>query len=582
MRTWGCCLVGLFVATIGWALRPTPADAAPEAEAPALLETSRARIELGRRLFFDPAVSQSGKVSCASCHDPEHGYADPEVVSADEISSTSRHSQTLIDMAHARLLHRDGEFDSVESLVLARLGSELRTGTSSYGHRRQRTPRGDEAVRPDVPMALVLPMETLEREALRLKKAVAVRVEDSGRYARAFQAAFGDARATLPRIARAIGDYCRSIESTTSRVDQYLAGDKTALGASETRGLELFRGRAGCAECHTPKVDPKVGKALFTDGKFHNTGVVDFADLKRKKNRRDLSALGRFLVSRDREDFGKFKTPSLRDVATRAPYMHDGSLETLEDVVRHYARGGNTSHSKFLQKTKDKRIRKLELEDQDVEDLVAFLRALSGLEPARSVPRNFSARAAETTLTFYRNGRPKRNLLVRLQLTGERVLGKPWRGPLELRTNKWGEVTFKPGNRTHVRILSPASPEPIALVPDTCDRAVIHLREPRSVELRLRKPRGNQQFLVLPTRIFADRKDGRRVVFERVARADDDAWAQYQAFVGTRKPFEAEVQGIFASGVEPREGRKPRQLIRTIKLSKGKPADIDFAMNIRR
>ena len=179
-------------------------------------------------------------------------------------------------------------------------------------------------------------------------------------------AAYGDETVTMDRIARAIAAYEQTLVRGNSPFDRFVfGGDKTALSAEAQRGLELFRGKANCASCHL------IGKdnALFADHQFHNLGLgMDPAG--------ELTDLGRFKVSGVEKDKGAFRTPSLRNVAETAPYMHDGSLKTLKEVVDFYVGGGNANPQL------DPLIRPLTLfTRQERADLVAFLESLTGDVP---------------------------------------------------------------------------------------------------------------------------------------------------------------------------------------------------------
>jgi cytochrome c peroxidase len=163
-------------------------------------------------------------------------------------------------------------------------------------------------------------------------------------------------RLKAPEVAAALASYVRTIRTGGSRVDRYLAGERQALNARERSGLDLFRGKAGCVACH-------VGPNL-TDEQFHNTGIA-------WRDGRFVDD-GRFGVTGVPEDRGAFKTPTLRDIARTSPYMHDGSLATLEQVVEHYARGGRQNPQL------DPALRRLDLSSEERSTLVAFLGALSG------------------------------------------------------------------------------------------------------------------------------------------------------------------------------------------------------------
>jgi cytochrome c peroxidase len=540
-----------------------------------------ARIELGRRLFFDPIASRSGARSCASCHDPEHGFSDPSVISDDDLGKTRRHSQTILDSAANPTAHWDGEFDSIEELVTARLGVpsgtkgarshgagvievpptpvvggattpvEVTEGTSGDGRRGDgggggygRTP--DSSASPTPPPSSAVPTRpghatpttpgerdkdkdgaaagaggqgadgesdgegdakdeeeekdgkdgddaaAKDRKERRKKDKekdslhppldvtklppVAQVIEESGRYDEAFRQAFGSSQVTTARLAEAIAAYCRSVESTESPYDRYLAGDKSALGDSARRGLALFRGRAGCAQCHVT-TGPR---PALTDFEFHDNGVAwrEFQDKAAKLDEDEALKfvdIGREGVSKALSDRRTFKTPTLRDVTRRGPYMHDGAFATLEEVVRYYAAGGTKDDPK-----QDRRIRRFDASDEDVQDLVCFLRALEGEVRPGLARAPWVVRGKETRLRFVdAKGRPLAGLEVDLVPEGDTLPGDVARtsAPLRLVTDTKGWVAYVPPLRTHGRIVLPdgLAPEGGPLVPDTCVEADIRV-----------------------------------------------------------------------------------------------------------
>jgi hypothetical protein len=224
------------------------------------------RVELGRRLFFDPAISRSGDNSCASCHEPDHGFSSPKKRNLDDFTRTRRHSQTLLDAADGQTFHWDGEFRSVAELVTARIGDLSRTSART----RRTGPASSYSGSPATPTPTTPffdpeepPPTTGEESSVDVERilghaeagtvapgtggpvsptAVADRVEEDGRYADGFQAAFGSPRVTVARIAQAIQAYVQTIRSTDSAYDRYVAGDRLALSEPARRGLALFRG----------------------------------------------------------------------------------------------------------------------------------------------------------------------------------------------------------------------------------------------------------------------------------------------------------------------------------------------------
>ena len=207
------------------------------------------------------------------------------------------------------------------------------------------------------------------------------RVSSISVYRRRFHQVFGGEGIKMSTIAKAIAAYERTLLSGNSPFDRFMTGSSGALTATQLRGLELFQGKAKCGECHTYSLN----SPFFTDFKFHNTGVAAADSLFETfinkfsgsstplalAHSDGFSELGRYTVTKQQTDIGAFKTPTLRDVELTSPYMHDGSLKTLIDVVRFYNRGGN-SNSQL-----DIRMQPLQLTDAEINDLVEFMRALT-------------------------------------------------------------------------------------------------------------------------------------------------------------------------------------------------------------
>jgi len=376
-------------ATIAAALAAAPrAKAAEDAAA-------SARVELWRRLFFDPAIGRQGKVACAACHDPEHGFSDARARSQDETRELPRHSQPLVDLA-GQGFHWDGSFETVRDVVDARTlpGPLAATAAAERALRRVEAFSTPGGARPDStavrdvlrelgaggPYGLDATRQfpgadeqaTAGGVRIRLARtpeteSIDGRIARGGRYDVGFAAAFGDADVTPQRVGDALEAYLGSIKSSTNAYDRFAAGDAKALDESARRGLDLFRGKANCSQCHV--LDG--ARAAFSDGKFHNTGVATAAESK-NSNPGDHSNFGRLAATFAETDRGAFKTPSLRDVARRAPYFHDASMKTLEEVVRYYDKGG-TSNDHL-----DPSLHKLSLADEEIGDLVRFLESLTG------------------------------------------------------------------------------------------------------------------------------------------------------------------------------------------------------------
>ncbi len=287
-------------------------------------------VALGRRLYYEKALSVDNTVSCASCHHPDFGFSDGKSVSTGVQGKTgTRNSPTVFNSAYFREQFWDGRAPTLEK-------------------------QAEGPVANPVEMA-----HSLDGAAKKLQS-------DPG-YVMEFERAFGFGPITYEKIAKAIAAFERTVISANSPFDRYyFGGQKNALSASAQRGFEIFRDpkRGNCAVCHT------IGEkdALFTDNKYHNIGVgvrdEQFTDI------------GRFEVTKNPADRGAFKTPSLRNVALTAPYLHDGSLKTLKDVIDLYIGGGNSNPHL------DKEIHALDfLTGQERKDLLAFLESLTGEMP---------------------------------------------------------------------------------------------------------------------------------------------------------------------------------------------------------
>lgn len=284
---------------------------------------SREKVELGRALFYDPRLSSDGTISCASCHELPSGFADKGPVSTGvEGRKGNRNSPSIINSAYLKKLFWDGRAGSLEEQCHGPLSNPLEMTLASSPH------------------------EALHDTCQRIGK-----IEG---YKPLFKAAFGDENCSMDHISKAIATFERSVVSGNSRYDHYLAGDKTALTAQELEGWKVFN-KSNCGGCHAGK--------LFTDGKFYNIGVgIDNPELD----------LGAYSITKNQKDWGSFKAPTLREVSRSAPYMHDGSMATLEEVVEYYNKG--CTHNKNL----DVLIRPLNLTEEEKAALVAYMKALNG------------------------------------------------------------------------------------------------------------------------------------------------------------------------------------------------------------
>lgn len=304
---------------------PIPADNPITAE----------KIALGRKLYYDPILSVDNTIACASCHGPASGFADPKPFSVGAGGKAGgRHAPTVLNAAYNALQFWDGRAPSLEK-------------------------QAEGPVQNPVEMANALP--AVERK---LMADAAYRAE--------FEKAFGPGPITYEKVEQAIASFERTVISGNSPFDRYFyGGDKSALSPSARRGLEVFRNpkKGNCAACHT------IGEkyALLTDNKFHNIGVGVQNDQPKD--------LGRYNVTHNEADKGAFKTPTLRNIAKTAPYMHDGSLKTLKEAIDFYIGGGNSNPHL------DKEIHALDfLTGQERADLKSFLDSLTGEMPRNAGP----------------------------------------------------------------------------------------------------------------------------------------------------------------------------------------------------
>lgn len=296
-----------------WAITEITWEDIPAPEGNPITES---KVELGRKLFFDPRLSKTNTTSCATCHDPSKGYSDGRrFLKGDDGKVGPRTTPTVINLAWTELCFWDGRASSLEEQARGPIEAEHEMG-------------GD--------------LDKIPQE-----------LEEAG-YLSEFQNAFGpDAAITADNIVKAIATFERTLVSHNAPFDRYVAGDEDAMTPAQVRGMELFRGKAKCADCHSGP--------HFTDFGFHNIGV-------------DTTDLGRYEHLPIPRMKYAFKTPGLRDVEYRAPYLHNGSERTLREVVEFYNRGGNPA----AQGVPNLEIEPLHLTDREISDLVAFMKALSG------------------------------------------------------------------------------------------------------------------------------------------------------------------------------------------------------------
>jgi len=464
--------------------------AAPHADA----TTSRreAMVELGRRLFMDPTVSRLGRNSCASCHDPERAFSDPRTHSPDDTGPTKRHSQTLLDLT-GEGFHWDGEFRTVRELLVARVAPPETANEAAIARfddrvaaaRRERDADAVGGPPSSVPGTPTEPPPSSYGGAGPTDAPVtpvADRLAEDARYAEAFKAAFGDARATTARVLDAMDAYCASIRSTANSFDRFLAGDDAALSAPALRGLALFEGKAGCAQCHL--THGSGARAPLTDGKFHDTGVAYHGVPVPGAPKAGTPALdvGRGGVTFRPVELARFKTPTLRDVAKRGPFMHDGSFESLEDVVRYYSVGGTRNPNL------DAAIRPLDLGDDEVADLVALLKSFTGDgRAALGFPARHAAPLKVRVVDLA--GRPLPTLTIEVRPSGDRLDGEDSEFVASsVMTGDDGTVSIDRPLSTHV-LLASANYE-LGLsrpIPDSCETQTLIATPRDTISLRVRR-----------------------------------------------------------------------------------------------
>ena len=285
-------------------------------------DTEQESTALGARLFFDPILSADRAVACASCHDPAKGFADSRRFSAGVRGQlATRNTPTLLNRALGSSFMWDGRAASLEEQAL-------------------------------------LPIENPLEMALPLAEALARLADDPG-YRAGFQQAFSRPP-DRDGLARALASYVRSLVLGQSTVDRFRAGDFAALADDERAGLWFYESRGGCWRCHSG--------SNFSDEEFHDTGIGALDGRPEE---------GRFAVTGREQDRGRFKTPTLRGLLRTAPYMHDGSLSSLEEVIAFYRAGGRANSNL------DPLVQPIEMSDADAQHLLALLLALSReAEPA--------------------------------------------------------------------------------------------------------------------------------------------------------------------------------------------------------
>jgi cytochrome c peroxidase len=352
----GLCLLWLLAT---WAFAAEAPLGLPPVPIPADNALTDEKTVLGQILFNDMRFSSTGQVSCATCHKSEMVFTDGLPVSegVNGLKGT-RNAPTVVNAAYFRSQFWDGREPSLEA----------------------------QAAGP--------PLNPVEM-GLKTHEPILEVVRADAEYADLFQKAFGKTgdQITMEEVLKAIGSFERTLVAGDSAFDRYLyGGDERAMSAAAIRGFEVFRVQGRCVSCHVIEES----QALLMDNKFHNIGVAAHrmpSDLDAlsaaveevKEKGTDIAvltnpnteSLGRYAVTRELSDLGAFKTPTLRNVELTAPYLHDGSLETLEEVVQFYNNGGRAKETDPAPELLDGGIRPLKLTEQQQADLVEFMKALT-------------------------------------------------------------------------------------------------------------------------------------------------------------------------------------------------------------
>ena len=309
------------------------------------------KVELGKKLFFDRRLSGDGTMSCVTCHMPELGFSDGQAISLSyPTTSNWRNSPTLINVAFSKFMFHDGRAETLEDQALFPMMSAFEMNQN---------------------------LDYMEEE-----------IRSVPEYVDEFRQVFGTDDITRERIAMAIAAFERSLVSRDAPLDRYLNGDENILSTAAKRGLDIFKGKGNCTECH-------YGVNLIDD-RFHALNVPENpefqADPRVAATRRFVAKLyhfegfrtlkedpGRYLITKDDKDWRAFKTPTLRDISKTGPYMHNGIFETLDEVIDFFDRGGGQGNSA---------LKPLDLSSEEKKDLQTFLvEALTGADIKIEYPK---------------------------------------------------------------------------------------------------------------------------------------------------------------------------------------------------
>ena len=295
-----------------------PLGLEPDFKIPKNNPLTEEKVRLGQHLFFDKQLSRDESISCATCHDPVQGFSNGAMFAQGVAGAIgNRNVPSIVNRLFGQTQFWDGRAETLESQSLSPLFNSN-----------------------EMAMNEKLLLQRLNADAI---------------YRKLFYDAFGSPEPTVEGVSKALASFERTLLTEETAFDRYeWDGITKALSDSEKRGLSLFRGKARCSICH-------IG-TNFTDEKFHNIGAGE------GNGQMDI---GRAVVTGNSKDLGKFKTPSLRNIELTAPYMHDGSLAHLEDVIAFYDQGGRPNPNL------DKEIKPLELSDTEKDDLLTFLKSLT-------------------------------------------------------------------------------------------------------------------------------------------------------------------------------------------------------------
>ena len=288
------------------------------------------KAKLGKLLFFDPRLSSSKQISCASCHDPELGWGDGRHLAfGHDRQNGKRNAMTILNTGYYHRLFWDGRAANLENQVVFPVQDPLEMAQS---------------------------LKTMEKNIKKIKG-----------YKSYFKEAFGTEKVTAERIQKAIATFERTVVSKPTRFDSFIKGNAKALSDDEVRGLHLFRTKARCINCHnTP---------LFSDNQFHNDGQTLYGST--------MQDFGLYNFTKNKVDIGKFRTPSLRETTSTGPWMHHGNFPSLVDVVEYYNLGNPAPIQRSVQVDESMRpvtspiLKKLHLTKTERQQLESFLRTIS-------------------------------------------------------------------------------------------------------------------------------------------------------------------------------------------------------------